>query len=110
MKPLSWILAGLGAGAALAYWALYQPRPAAANTGWNSVEEAAGKTWGWGAKNRIAGTGTNLAGKVKEGLGRFAGDPDLTNQGAADQAVGSVRDAVGSVAQAAGETIHQLNR
>ena len=109
MKTLSWILAGMGAGAVLAYIVMTQPRPAAA-TGWDSVEDAAANTFGWGTKNRVSGTGTNVAGKVKEGVGKLTGNPDLADEGVADQAVGSVKDAVGAVAQAAGETIHDLNR
>lgn len=109
MKALPWILAGMGAGAALAYVVMTQPRPATA-TGWDSVEDAAANTFGWGTKNRVSGTGTNVAGKVKEGVGRLAGDPDLADEGVADQAIGSVKNAVGAVAQAAGETIHDLNR
>ena len=108
MKGLGWILATVGAGAVVAYVLLNQ-QPVA-DTGWNSVEDAAGKTWGWGSKNRLAGAGTNVAGKVKEGFGRLTGDADLADEGVADQAVGTVRDAVGAVAQAAGDTIHQLNR
>jgi uncharacterized protein YjbJ (UPF0337 family) len=47
---------------------------------------------------------------VKEGVGRAVGDPDLADEGVADQAVGTVKNAVGNLAQAAGETIHDLNR
>jgi uncharacterized protein YjbJ (UPF0337 family) len=109
MKALPWILAGVGAGAAIAYVMLNQPRPQA-ETGWGSVENAAGRTWGWGSKTRVSGAGTNVAGKVKEGFGRLTGDADLADEGAADQAIGTVKNAVGAVAQAAGETIHDLNR
>ncbi len=109
MKALPWILAGMGAGAAIAYVILNQPAPQA-ETGWDSVENTAGRTFGWGTKTRFSGTGTNLAGKVKEGVGRAVGDPDLADEGVADQAVGKVKDAVGNLAQAAGETIHDLNR
>jgi uncharacterized protein YjbJ (UPF0337 family) len=109
MKALPWILAGLGAGAAIAYVIMYQPQPQA-ETGWDSVEGAARQATGWGSKTRLTGAGTNVAGKLKEGFGRMTGDPNLADEGVADQAVGSVKDAVGAVAQAAGETIHDLNR
>jgi uncharacterized protein YjbJ (UPF0337 family) len=109
MKALPWILAGVGAGAAVTYVLLNQPRTQT-ETGWDSVENAAGRTWGWGSKARVSGTGANVAGKVKEGFGRLTGNPDLADEGVADQAVGAVKDAVGTVAQAAGETIHDLNR
>jgi uncharacterized protein YjbJ (UPF0337 family) len=109
MKTLSWILAAVGAGAAIAYVMLNQQRPQVA-TGWDSVEDTAGRTWGWGSKTRLSGAGTNLGGKFKEGLGRVMGDRDLADEGVGDQAIGSVKNAVGTVAQAAGETIHDLNR
>jgi uncharacterized protein YjbJ (UPF0337 family) len=109
MKTLPWILAGLGVGAALAYVILYQPKPQA-ETGWDSVENAARRTTGWGSKARISGAGSDVAGKVKEGFGRLTGDPDLADEGVAQQAVGAVKDAVGAVAQAAGGALHDLNR
>jgi uncharacterized protein YjbJ (UPF0337 family) len=109
MRALPWILAGMGAGVAIAYVILNQPVPQA-ETGGDSVENTAGRTFGWGTKTRFSGTGTNLAGKVKEGVGRAVGDPDLADEGVADQAVGTVKNAVGNLAQAAGETIHDLNR
>ena len=106
---LPWILAGIGAGAALAYVALNQPKPQA-ETGWDSVENAARRTTAWGSKSRLSGAGSKLAGKVKEGLGRIAGDPNLADEGVGDQAVGAVKNAVGTVAQAAGDTLHNMNR
>jgi uncharacterized protein YjbJ (UPF0337 family) len=109
MKALPWILAGVGVGAALAYVLLNEPRPLA-ETGWDSVENAANRTGGWGSKARVSGARTNVAGKLKEGFGRLTGDANLVDEGAADQVVGTVKNAVGAVAQAAGETIHDLNR
>jgi uncharacterized protein YjbJ (UPF0337 family) len=109
MKALPWILAGVGAGAAVAYLVLNQPRMQAA-TGWDSVENAANRTFGWGSKNRISGAAKNVAGNVKEGFGRLSGDADLADEGTGDQVVGTVKNAAGALAQAAGETLHDLNR
>jgi uncharacterized protein YjbJ (UPF0337 family) len=109
MKNLSWILAGVGAGAAVAYVIMNQPR-LQSDTGWDSVENAARRATGWGSKSRIAGAGSKVAGKLKEGLGRMTGDANLADEGVGDQAVGAVKDAVGTVAQAAGDTLHDLNR
>jgi uncharacterized protein YjbJ (UPF0337 family) len=47
---------------------------------------------------------------VKEGLGNLTGNPDLADEGIGDQVAGSVREGVGKVAQAAGQTLHDLNR
>lgn len=109
MKNLSWILAGVGAGAAVAYVMLNQSKPQAA-TGWDSVENAARRTTEWGSKSRLSGAGSKVVGKLKEGFGRVTGDANLADEGVGDQAVGAVKSAVGTVAQAAGDTLHDLNR
>jgi uncharacterized protein YjbJ (UPF0337 family) len=108
VKAIPWIIAGIGVGIA-AYVVLNQPGPQSA-TGNDDVEEAAGKTTLWGSKQRLYGTGGNLAGKLKEGIGRITGDDQLADEGVADQVVGAVKDTAGRVAQAAGQTIHDLNR
>jgi uncharacterized protein YjbJ (UPF0337 family) len=108
VKAFPWILAGIGVGVA-AYVVLNQPGPQSA-TGNDDVEEAAGRTTLWGSKQRLYGTGGNLAGKLKEGVGRITGDDQLADEGVADQVVGAVKDTAGRVAQAAGQTIHDLNR
>lgn len=108
MKSLPWILAAVGLGVA-AYIVANTPGPEYA-TGNDSIEDAARKTSAWGSKNRIAGTGKNLGGKLKEGIGNLTGNPDLADEGVVDQVAGSVKDAAGSVAQAAGKTLHEFNR
>ena len=108
MKAFPWIIAGIGVGIA-AYVVLNQPGPQYA-TGNDDVEEAAGRTTLWGSKQRLYGTGGDLAGKLKEGIGRITGDDQLADEGVADQVVGAVKDTAGRVAQAAGQTIHDMNR
>ncbi len=108
MKSLPWILAALGLGVA-AYVVINTPGPEYA-TGNDSIESAARKTSAWGSKNRVTGKGTNLGGKIKEGIGNLTGNPNLADEGLADQVAGSLKDAAGSVAQAAGQTIHEFNR
>jgi len=108
MKALPWIIAGVGAGIA-AYIVLNQPGPQYV-TGDGDIEYAADRTSLWGSKQRFAGKGVGLVGKLKEGLGRAAGNEQLADEGAADQVVGAVKDAAGGIAQAAGQTIHDLNR
>ena len=108
MKSLPWILAAVGLGVA-AYVVMNTPGPEYA-TGNDSIEGAARKTSAWGSKNRVTGTGTKLGGKLKEGFGNLTGNPDLANEGVADQVAGTLKDVAGSVAQAAGETIHEFNR
>ena len=108
MKTLSWILAGVGIGVALTYLLNNQPAPRYA-TGSDDVEDAAGKTFNWGSKQRLTGTGSSVLGKVKEGVGNLTGQEDLADEGVVDQVAGSVKDAAGKVAHAAGQTIHDLN-
>jgi uncharacterized protein YjbJ (UPF0337 family) len=108
MKALAWVIAGVGVGVA-AYIVLNQPGPQYA-TGDDDVEYAADRTSLWGSKQRLSGTGGNLAGKIKEGFGRVTGDDRLADEGAADQLVGAVKDTAGKAAQVAGQAIHDLNR
>jgi len=109
MKILPWVIAGAGLGLALVYVALKEPTPQA-ETGWDSVENAAGRSWRWGSGQRLSGTGTRAAGKVKEGIGRVLGDDDLAAEGLGDQAAGALQDTAGKVAHAVGQTIHDLNK
>ena len=108
-SQLPWIVAGIGAGIAATYLLMNQPSYAG-DTSYSSVDEGAARTWGWGSKNRVGGAGRNIVGRVKEGIGNFAGRDDLATEGLIDQAAGSVQNAAGRVAQAAGETLHDLNR
>lgn len=108
MKTLAWLVAGAGIGFVV-YLIANAPEPEYA-TGSDNLEEAAGKTFGWGMKQRARGVGSNIAGRVKEGIGNLTGDADLADSGVADRVEGEVREGVGSVAQAAGQTLHDLNR
>jgi uncharacterized protein YjbJ (UPF0337 family) len=108
MKALPFILAGISVGV-VACIVLNQPVPQYAE-GDDDLEYAAYRTSLWGGKQRITGTGGNLAGKVKEGFGRATGDDDLAAEGVSDQVLGAVKNTAGRVAQAAGDTLHELNR
>jgi uncharacterized protein YjbJ (UPF0337 family) len=118
---LPWILAGVGASVAT-YLMFRQQQGlpqfatntgagfgSGTGTGLNAVDDAANRTSTWGDKQRLAGAGSNLLGKVKEGLGRVTGNDSLAAEGTADQAAGSVRNATGAVANAAGKTLKDLN-
>ncbi len=103
-----WIIAGTGLGLLLVYLA-FNEVGGQSETGWDSVENAANRTWKWGSKSRVSGAGTNVVGKLKEVVGKGLGDDDLTEEGLGDQAVGAAKDAAGKVAHAAGETLHKMN-
>lgn len=108
MKALPWIAAGVGIGFAV-YVAFNQP-PAELATGSDGVEDAARRTSFWGTKQRIGGVGRDLVGRLKEGVGRAAGNDQLAGEGVVDQVAGAVKNRAGGVAEAAGNLIHDLNR
>jgi len=108
MKALPWIVAGIGVGL-LAYIA-FTNRELWYVIESDGVEKAARRAFGWGTRQRAAGTGGQVIGKLKEGLGRLSGNDDLAARGLADQIGGAAKGAVGNVAQAAAETMHDLNR
>lgn len=107
MKQLPWIIAGLGLGFA-AYVVLNRPYPQYA-TGSDELDNAAARAGLWGTKQRFSGAGRNLAGRVKEGVGRVTGDDQLTGEGITDQIAGALKDTAGSTAQVVSNTIHAVN-
>jgi uncharacterized protein YjbJ (UPF0337 family) len=110
MRGFPWLLAGGAIGAAIAVLVLNSDREAQYETGYDGVERAAGKTFGWGVKQRTEGKVGGAVGRVKEGFGRFTGDEDLEAEGTVDRAVGKVKDMAGEVGTAAAQTLHDLNR
>ena len=48
-------------------------------------------------KDRIAGSGKQLKGAVKEAVGKAFGDTKLVAEGAADKTEGKIQNAVGGV-------------
>ena len=109
MRASRLLLAGIGVGAALTYALFYDPK-LQSEAGFDGVEDTADRMRRWGAKQRFRSGADTLVGRVKEGVGRIAGDDDLAGEGIGDQAVGAVKGTVGILGQAAGETIHDLNR
>jgi uncharacterized protein YjbJ (UPF0337 family) len=108
---LALLLAGGAIGASIAVMVLKSTdEELGYETGYDGVDRAAAKTFGWGVKQRAAGKMASVAGAVKEGVGRFTGDPDLESEGTFDRVAGKVKDAVGEVGTAAGQTLHDLNR
>jgi uncharacterized protein YjbJ (UPF0337 family) len=108
MKTVAWFAAGIGIGFVI-YLIANAPGPQYA-TGSDTLEDAARSAADWGTKQRFTGAGTDVLGRVKEGFGNLAGDPDLADEGTGDQVAGNVKEGVGKLAQAAGQTLHDLNR
>jgi uncharacterized protein YjbJ (UPF0337 family) len=110
MRVLPWIVAGVGIGVGVTLLARLMDEEPDYATGYDGVERAAQKTFGWGTKARVRGTADSVIGAVKEGVGRFTGNDNLAGEGSLQRAVGDVTDAAGTLGHAVGETIHDLNR
>lgn len=102
---LPWIIA-IGALAAAAYVLINSPDFQTAG-GDPDLEEAATKTGVFGTEQRTKGTGGNLLGKLKEGVGSATGDKQLEGEGMVDQAVGTVKDTLGQAAHAVSDELHK---
>jgi uncharacterized protein YjbJ (UPF0337 family) len=108
MKTFAWLTAGIGLG--LAAYLIANARGPQYATGYDDVEDAAGNVSGWGSKQRLRGTGTDVMGRVKEGIGNITGNDQLADEGVGDQVAGTAERGAGKFAQAAGQTLHDLNR
>ena len=109
MRGLPWLLAGTAIGAGVAMLVLTD-REQEYDTGYDSVDRAARKTFGWGTRQRAEGKIGSVVGSVKEGVGRFTGDPDLAAEGTLDKVAGRAKDTAGEFGQAAAQTLHDLNK
>lgn len=76
----------------------------------DNVEDTAAGIGGWGTKQRVTGTGSQLKGKVEQGAGDLLGNQNLSNQGTFDQAAGAVKDAAGKAAGAVSDAVRKLNQ
>ena len=104
------LLAGGAVGAAVAVLVLNSEREPDYATGYDEVERAAGKTFGWGLKQRAKGKMERVGGAIKEGVGRVIGDAELEAEGSVHRVMGKVKDAAGEVGTAAAQTLHDLNQ
>jgi uncharacterized protein YjbJ (UPF0337 family) len=57
-------------------------------------------------KDRIEGAGTNIKGKIKEGVGKITGDTKTEAEGQADQAKGKAQNTVGGMKDKAREVLN----
>ena len=79
-------------------------------SGSNDIDRAADKTSAWGSEQRVKGTGGNLLGKAKTGIGKATGNDKLAGEGLVDQAAGAVKDTAGKAAHAVSATLDDLNK
>jgi uncharacterized protein YjbJ (UPF0337 family) len=106
MKRQVWIPLALGI---VATYIFLDRRAARYAEAYDELEAAADRTDLWGSKQRIAGTGRDFLGKVKETVGRVTGDDDLAGRGMVDQVAGAVQDTAGKAANVASDTIREFN-
>jgi uncharacterized protein YjbJ (UPF0337 family) len=104
MRAGSLLLTGIGVGAVLTY-ALFYESTLQQEAEFDGVEDTANRMRRWGTEKRLGAGADTLVGRMKEGIGRIAGD-----NGIEDQVVGGAKNTVGRWGQAAGETVHDLNR
>jgi uncharacterized protein YjbJ (UPF0337 family) len=57
-------------------------------------------------KDRIEGAGTNIKGKIKEGVGKMTGDAKTEAEGQDDQVKGKAQNAVGGLKDKAREVLN----
>jgi uncharacterized protein YjbJ (UPF0337 family) len=57
-------------------------------------------------KDRIQGAGTNVKGKIKEGVGKMTGDSKTEAEGQAEQVKGKAQNAVGGLKDKAREVLN----
>jgi uncharacterized protein YjbJ (UPF0337 family) len=107
MKRQMWIPLALGI---VATYIILDRRAARYAADYDELEAAADRTDLWGSKQRIAGAGRDLLGRLKEGVGRITGNDDLAVRGVVDQVAGAAQDTAGKAANAASDTIREFNR
>jgi len=59
-------------------------------------------------RDEIEGKATALKGKVKQAAGDLTNDPELHDEGVADEAAGNVQDALGHGRRKVGEAIRDI--
>ena len=107
MKRQIWIPLALGI---VAMYIILDRRACRYAAEYNELDAAADRTEMWGSRQRIAGTGRDLLGRVKEGIGRITGNDDLAGRGVVDQVVGAGQNAAGRAAHRVSGTIREFNR
>jgi len=59
-------------------------------------------------RDELEGKGEQLKGKVKQGVGNLTDDPDLHDEGVADEAAGKVQETFGEGRRKVGEAIKEV--
>jgi uncharacterized protein YjbJ (UPF0337 family) len=59
-------------------------------------------------RDELEGKATALKGRIKQATGDLTNNPDLHDEGVADEVAGKTQDAVGSVKRTVGEAVKDL--
>jgi uncharacterized protein YjbJ (UPF0337 family) len=59
-------------------------------------------------KDELEGKTETLKGKIKQGVGRAANDPELQDEGAVDEAAGRTQETFGKARRKVGEAIEDV--
>ena len=59
-------------------------------------------------RDELEGKGEQLKGKVKQGVGNLTNDPDLHDEGVADEAAGKLQDSFGQARRDVGNAIKDV--
>jgi uncharacterized protein YjbJ (UPF0337 family) len=59
-------------------------------------------------RDEIAGKADQIKGKIKQAVGHATDDPDLHDEGVADEAAGEVQEGFGTVKRKVGEAVKDL--
>ena len=74
----------------------------------DALDEFGQSVSNWGTKNRVTGTGGQLGGKLKQGLGKLTGDDELQSEGVLDEGIGTVKDVAGKAAHAVSNALYYI--
>ena len=61
-------------------------------------------------RDEIKGKGEQVKGRVKQGVGDLNNDPDLHDEGVADEVAGKVQEGFGKGRRKVGETIEDIGK
>ncbi len=103
MKKVLWFLTAASLG--FAVYVLLKDSPLTAAANGNDPSGAVGR---WGTKERVSGTGNQLGGKLKQGIGEALGNEKLQGSGVVDQVKGAAQDLAGKAAQTANDAAQEL--
>ncbi len=102
MNKALWFVTAASLG--VVAYVLFNQSPVTAADG----EDQSGAVGAWGTKKRVSGTGNQVAGKVKRGVGQALGNDKLQGSGVVDQVKGAAQDLAGKAAQTVRDAAQDL--